>query len=97
MSTLQEDLMPLREQINSIDAQLLELFTQRGLLSLEVGEIKRKHDPNLKNIRNRERELEIINSIVAQNKGPFSDEQLTTIFELIFEEHRELQQGLKND
>lgn len=97
MSALEQELNPLREQINCIDDQILELLTQRGHLSLEVGRTKRRHDPTLNNIHDPQREKAIIERILAHNQGPFSDAQLTTIFELIFEEHRALQQGLKHD
>jgi chorismate mutase len=49
----------------------------------------------MNNIRNREREIDILNHITKNNQGPFSDQQLTTIYELIFEEHRILQKGIK--
>lgn len=97
MNDLKQALKPLRLKINAIDEQIIKLLNERGNLSLEVGKIKRAADPQMNNIRNRERELEILSHITHNNHGPFSDKQLRTIYELIFEEHRNLQQGIKHD
>lgn len=97
METLDDQLQPFRNAIDRIDQQILELLNKRGELSLKIGTLKHRYDHTLNNIRNRERELEILNNITTHNRGPFSDMQLTTIFELIFEEHRSLQRGIKDD
>jgi len=95
MNDLTKELAPARLKINAIDDQMVSLLNQRGDLSLAVGKIKHAADPQMGNIRNREREIEILNHITKNNHGPFSDQQLTTIYELIFEEHRSLQKGIK--
>lgn len=97
MSTLEENLRPLREQIDEIDQQLLELLNQRGALSLEIGKLKSHADPTLKNIHDPKREQQVLDHITANNSGPFTNQQLQAIFELIIKEHRALQQGIQND
>lgn len=95
--TLDDELQPLRVEIDRIDQQILTLLNQRGELSLKIGALKRHYDPQLNNLRNRERELEVLSKITSHNNGPFSDAQLATIFELIFDEHRSLQRGDNHD
>ena len=90
MANLNEELQPLRQQIDAIDECIIELLNQRGHLSLEIGKIKKILDPT-RNILHRNRELEILKKITDHNKGPFSNVELTAIYELIFEMHRTLQ------
>jgi len=40
MSTEEQRLAPLREKIDSLDAQILDLLTQRAKAAQEVGHIK---------------------------------------------------------
>ena len=40
MSTEEQRLTPLREKIDSLDAQILDLLTQRAKTAQEVGHIK---------------------------------------------------------
>ena len=97
MPSLNESLQTYREQINGIDDQLAELVNQRARISLNIGKVKKAYDPSQKNIRDHQRELAIIQRINTHNSGPLSDRQLASLFELIFQLHRELQQEASYD
>ena len=73
----------IREEIDALDLQLLELFNKRGQLVKEVGEYKDKkglkyHDPK--------RERQVLDRLAAHNKGPYSDTMLRHIFKILFKE-----------
>ncbi len=90
-------LSPLRKQIDAIDDEIVRLLNQRGALSLKIGQIKRSIDPSMQTVQHRERELNVLQRILKNNQGPFTDAQLTLIYELIFEVHRALQRGETHD
>jgi len=41
--SLQDQLLPLRQRIDQIDAEILDLLNRRALTAQEVGEIKHQH------------------------------------------------------
>ena len=43
--TLQSRLEPLRERIDALDTQILDLLNQRARAALEVGEVKKPSTP----------------------------------------------------
>ena len=78
----------IREEIDALDLQLLELFNKRGQLVKEVGEYKDKkglkyHDPK--------RGRQVLDRLAAHNKGPYSDTMLRHIFKILFKESIDLQ------
>lgn len=91
--SLQASLVPLRERIDALDEQILELLNQRGNAALEVGKIKQQFDedgPILKP----EREALIIRRLQAMNKGPFTDEALEAVWREIISTCRGLESVL---
>ncbi|MGM9987396.1 MAG: bifunctional 3-deoxy-7-phosphoheptulonate synthase/chorismate mutase [Bacillaceae bacterium] len=79
----------LREQIDEISLQILELLNKRGNLAKEVGEYKKAHgmkrfDPV--------RERELLDLIGAKNDGPFETKTLQHIFKTIFSASIDLQE-----
>jgi len=83
----------LRNQIDDIDAQLVELLARRFQASLEISAEKRRanheiHDP--------ERVDEVLAHIAAKNNGPISDEDLKKIFRKIIAISTEMQEQDRN-
>ena len=75
------ELSEIREKINAVDDQLLDLFLQRMDLSEEVAAYKKEHHQP---ILNKQREREIL-AKVAEKSGDrerFSYHLFSTIFEL---------------
>ena len=79
-----------RAKIDAIDKQLLELLNQRVKHVLEVGKIKRER--NLQ-VLDSERERQIIEAILRENKGPLDEKALLRIFESVIEECRRIEQS----
>lgn len=77
MHSSEAHLQRLREEINAIDTQLIELINRRARLAMEVGQWKRAaglpiYAPH--------READVLRRIVAQNSGPLSNKSLEAIY-----------------
>jgi chorismate mutase len=79
-----------RSKIDAIDKQVLELLSQRAKYALEVGKIK--SDRNMQ-VFDPERERQIIEAILRENKGPLDDGALRRIFERVIDECRRIEQS----
>jgi len=74
-------IVELRNSIDTINGQLLELLNKRASLASEIGKIQAQlgsqiYDPV--------REGEMLTSLEMSNKGPFSNETIKTLFKEIF-------------
>ncbi len=83
------DLSDWRQRIDALNVDLLKLLNQRAECALAVATVKRAknlpiHDPD--------RERQVLNVMVAENKGPLSDESIRRIFSCIIEENRRLEE-----
>ncbi len=74
---LQSALAAIRKEIDSIDAQLVELLNRRAALAIEVGRQKGRGG---KPFFTPEREREIFQRLDQTNPGPLQTTQLTAIF-----------------
>ena len=63
---MDEPLKPLREAIDRIDRQLLELLTERARLAHEVGRVKNTSGAP---VYRPEREAEVLRKAAANNPG----------------------------
>ena len=82
----------LRQAIDAIDRELLELLNRRARISLEVGKLKAgKSGP----IFRPQREQNIIDSLAAQNSGPLPSQHVRSIWREIFSSSRSLQQTVR--
>ncbi|CDM23899.1 prephenate dehydratase [Castellaniella defragrans] len=91
--TLQSRLEPLRQRIDALDTQILDLLNQRARAALEVGEVKKAFDaagPILKP----EREALIIRRLQSDNPGPVPDEAVAAIWRQIISTCRGLESVL---
>lgn len=89
ISELDQALVPLRQQIDSIDLQLLELINARADLAQQVGQIKQRlgvasYQP--------EREKKIIHNLEQANSGPLAHTNITHIWREIVSACRALEE-----
>ena len=82
-------LKKLRHEIDKLDIQLIALLNERAQLSLQVS--KEKQKLNLP-IYNQKREEKVIENVIKQNKGPLPPEQVKSIFQVIIDSCRRIQQ-----
>ncbi|MCP3872515.1 MAG: prephenate dehydratase [Desulfobacteraceae bacterium] len=82
------DLNTLRDQIDSIDSQILDLINQRLEIGKKVGCIKRKTGGQ---ILDRSRERRVIEKLSKINQGPADKELLSYFFNVIITATREIQ------
>lgn len=79
----------LREQIDAIDQQILQLVRRRLKLVLRVGEIKRAHGVR---VYDPERERLMLDELARAAEPPLTPETIRRIFERIIDESRSQEQ-----
>jgi chorismate mutase/prephenate dehydratase len=84
-------LTPLRDQIDAIDRQLLELLSRRAQLATEVGRLKLTLASP---IYRPEREAQVLRSVAALNRGPLSTAALEPIYREIISACRAMERPL---
>ena len=86
-------LLDLREKIDALDSQLLQLLNQRAEIAVEVGHIKAKtKDPN---VYNPAREKEVLSRLMQDNPGPLKETHVENIFKSVISSCRSLEQNMK--
>ena len=78
----------MRDQIDAIDAQLLDLLNRRARVAQEVGHVKNKVDAP---VFRPEREAQVLRGIAERNPGPLGNKELQTIFREIMSACRSLE------
>lgn len=86
---MDKDLSEIRNEINNIDDELLNLFIRRMKLSSEVAEYKKKNDMP---VYDRRREREIINRI-SENAGEELSSYAKILYSTLFQSSRSYQVG----
>ena len=88
----------LRQQIDAIDEQLLELFNQRAGCAVDVAGVKRKltegGDEDI-NFFRPDREAQVIKRIKGLNQGPLSDDEVGRLIREVMSACLALEQPLK--
>ncbi|WCK55763.1 bifunctional 3-deoxy-7-phosphoheptulonate synthase/chorismate mutase [Aneurinibacillus sp. Ricciae_BoGa-3] len=84
-----EKLEQLRSELDQVNLSILELINQRAVLVQEIGKVKLKQGVNR---FDPERERQMLNLILENNKGPFEDSTIQHLFKQIFSASLELQQ-----
>ncbi|HAI12663.1 MAG TPA: chorismate mutase [Phycisphaerales bacterium] len=74
---IQARLAPLREQIDVLDQQIIQLLNERAKVVVEVGEIKREQDSP---IYAPEREQKVLEQVRRYNKGPLPQKCIEAIW-----------------
>ncbi len=85
-----KDLLEIREEIDSIDGQILSLYEQRLQLADQVADYK---IANHKNVFDREREQEKLATLSSLAKDDFSKQGIVELFEQIMSTSRKKQYG----
>ncbi|WP_298635375.1 prephenate dehydratase [uncultured Umboniibacter sp.] len=95
MST-ENELKGLRENIDAIDSQLIELISERAKCAEKVAEVKSKASDNEVALFYRpEREAQVLRSVMERNPGPFSNEELARLFREIMSSCLALEQPIR--
>lgn len=90
---LQQELSVVRTEIDSLDAQLLDLLNRRAKCAQQVGEIKARHG-NAGFIYRPEREAQVLRRIQDINPGPLSNDSVTWFFREVMSACLSLEQPL---
>jgi chorismate mutase/prephenate dehydratase len=83
-----DKLKPLRQQIDDIDAQILELLSRRGRVAQEVGHVKAETNAP---VFRPEREAQVLRGVAERNPGPLKNSDVQTIFREIMSACRALE------
>ncbi|RAI79242.1 3-deoxy-7-phosphoheptulonate synthase [Macrococcoides caseolyticum subsp. hominis] len=84
------DLNALRENIETLNIEILKLLSERGQIAKQIGQEKRKQGTA---IYDPEREKQMINKLLDLNDGPFDDNVIKQLFKEIFKASTELQKS----
>ncbi|MCA1246992.1 prephenate dehydratase [Massilia sp. MS-15] len=83
-----DKLLPLREQIDAIDAQILDLLARRGRIAQQVGHVKAETNAP---VFRPEREAQVLRGVAERNPGPLNSRDVQTIFREIMSSCRALE------
>ena len=93
-----DPIVKLRERIDALDEQLLELFNQRAGCAVEVARVKRELNEDPENpieFFRPEREAQIMKRLKALNEGPLSDQEVARLIREVMSACLALEQPLK--
>jgi len=85
---LKDKINELRQKIDNFDDQILDLLVQRFAVSKEIGEIKASGGIN---VRDPNREQEIIHRLADKLEGKLDKEDIAAIFGPIYHISKKLQ------
>ncbi|MCS7168309.1 MAG: prephenate dehydratase [Gemmatales bacterium] len=85
-------LRSLRSQIDKLDLQILKLVNSRAAVALKIGQMKNNHGAE---IFSPAREEEVLQNVIAANKGPLSEQAVRAIFRELISGSRALQKVLR--
>jgi chorismate mutase/prephenate dehydratase len=91
--SFQAKLLPLRQRIDQIDAEILDLLNQRARTAQEVGELKHAFNAQGPVLRP-EREAQVIRQLQTLNRGPLPTEAVSSVWTEIISACRGLEQSL---
>lgn len=92
--TLLERLRPWRDQIDSIDQQILQLLNQRAQAALEIGKLKEEYNAN-DSILKPEREAQIVTHLQNINGGPITDDSVKAVWSEVISACRGLERQMR--
>ena len=90
---LQQELLGVRNEIDAIDAQILDLLNARARCAKKVGEIKARHG-EAGFIYRPEREAQVLRRLQERNSGPLASENVTLLFREVMSACLALEQPL---
>ncbi|HEY4542360.1 MAG TPA: prephenate dehydratase [Noviherbaspirillum sp.] len=83
-----DKLKPLRERIDAIDTQILDLLNQRARVAQEVGHVKAETNAP---VFRPEREAQVLRKLADRNGGPLPNSDVQTIFREVMSSCRALE------
>ncbi len=96
MSDEQTRLGELRDEIDSLDQQIMELISARARCAQEVARVKTEANPGQDVFFYRpEREAQVLNRIKGANPGPLADEEMARLFREIMSACLALEQPMR--
>lgn len=85
----------LRQRIDELDGEILELLNERARAALEVAEVKQRESGDVAPIYYRpERESQVLRNIMARNPGPLTNEKVAQVYRQIMSACLALEQPL---
>jgi len=88
-------LLAIRDRIDAIDDQILELLSKRAECAEEVGETKREAGETDLWFYRPEREAQILQRMSKNNQGPLANERITAIFREVISSCLALEQNIR--
>ena len=86
-------ILELRQKIDTLDEEIIQLLKKRMGISKEVGKLKEKLDIPVEDMG---REQEIIDRLTQQAGRNLSEEQLIRIFTAVFKSSKQIQRWVNN-
>ena len=83
------ELADWRRRIDELNLELVRLLSQRAECALAIAELKKQ---KMLPVLDAARERQVLETVIARNPGPLSDESVRRIFECIMAEHRRLEE-----
>lgn len=87
-ATVQAELSEYRQQIDTIDLQLLALLNERTRVVEKIGAVKERYRMP---VYEPKREDEVFRNVIEHNQGPLPAEAVKRIFERVVDEMRTVQ------
>ena len=84
----EDKLLPLRQQIDAIDAEILALLNRRAKIAQEVGHVKAETNAP---VFRPEREAQVLQKVAERNPGPLQGSDVQTIFREVMSACRALE------
>jgi chorismate mutase / prephenate dehydratase len=84
----EDKLLPLRQQIDAIDAEILTLLNRRAQIAQEVGHVKAETNAP---VFRPEREAQVLLKVAERNPGPLQGSDIQTIFREVMSACRALE------
>lgn len=85
---MDDKLKPLREQIDAIDKQILDLLNRRARVAQDVGHVKAETNAP---VFRPEREAQVLRAVAERNPGPLLADDVQTVFREIMSACRALE------
>lgn len=86
-----QNIQQLRQQVDYIDDELLQLLKKRGNIVQQIAQIKQKEKLPIQDI---EREQQKLTKLVNQHIEPYSKEQIVSLYRLILNQSIDLQNSI---
>jgi chorismate mutase / prephenate dehydratase len=83
----------LRKRIDAIDPKLVELMNERARAAVEIGQLKR--EAGQESVYSPERERDVLERVLAANKGPLADATILAIWKEMMSGSLSLERAVK--